>query len=527
MIFSIHQTRRVGVFLQVLLLANFCGLLVFLPLGEASQESTTFVDQGFALLQEKEYSAALPYFQQAFQSDPQDSEALFFLGVTFNRLGQYQKALSSLFEAERLGEHHADLRFELGWSHLSLGEFKEAVEHLVQYDQAHPGRGQTSEFLGRAYYNLGKYDEAVEHLNEAVVRDPTLRSTVNFTLTLIASDRKNVSEALAHFQGLKKYSGKGDPLTRFLQPYFEQPGSAPQKPWQVSLSASGGYNDNVLGLSGQEFLPSDISSQASPFARILLNAQYDHPLTQKTTIGLQYNLFADVYSDLPSFDLQNHGFFFNGTHYYSQDITLSLQISNQYTVFGGAAFRNQVGFRPAVTYHIKDWAPLELAYSFSYGDYFLTSVPIQDRTGSSQTFSLTQYVQIASMEILLHGGYFYTLNLTKGSDFDVDIHGLRAGINAPLAWKIVGDIFYSRTYDVYKNANSLALFTLKRSDTVDSLSIQITRPIDEWIQKIFPPVLPSQKVQLFVLYNFLEINSNISVVGFSQNAVNSGLVVSF
>ena len=261
--------------------------MVLPNIGEASPSD--FLKQGATYLLEEDYDKAFREFQLAAKEDSKDPHPLFFQGVALNRMGHPQEALKQLEKSEVLGEDHPDLFFEIGWSLEKLGQHQQAIHYLGKYELVHPGRGQTSEFWGRALYGLEKYDQAVEKLKEALARDPSLGKTVNFFLTLVEAHRNDPDRAVQHYLAVTDLGGEDDPLTVFLKPLFVQ---KPTKLWYISVSAAGGYNDNVLGLSSQDFLPSDISSQSSPFSRYSLNTQYQFPLTKKLSLFAQYNFIS-------------------------------------------------------------------------------------------------------------------------------------------------------------------------------------------------------------------------------------------
>ena len=494
-------------------------MIILLIFGQAS--ASVPLEQGARYLLKGEYEKAFREFQLAAQEDPQDPHPLFFQGVTLNRMGYPQEALQRLQRSEFLGEDHPDFTFEMGWSLEKLGRHQDAITYFEKYEIAHPGRGQTSEFWGRALYGLKEYDQAAEKLKEALARDPSLEKTVNFTLTFVEAHRNNPESAAQHYLTVTDLGGENDPLTLFLQPYFTQ---KPTKPWYISVSAAGGYNDNVLGLSSQDFLPSDISSQASPFSRYSLNSQYQFSVTKNFSLFAQYNLLADVVHDIRSFDLLDHSFA-GGAHYrMTKALSGSLQIHDRYTLFGGDKFRNQVAVRPTVSYRWTPWTLTEFRPSFSTSNY-LSQVPKeQNRDGEAYGVAVFQYFQIPNTSFSANVGWFFIKNSTKGSDFDSSTHGIQAGIQSNLVGKLQGEVYYTRSFDRYDNTNSFTGNRFKRKDDIDSISVRASYPIIETSGNWFPINL---LVRLFAQYNYLNIDSNIDILGFSQHTGLGGLITSF
>jgi hypothetical protein len=231
-----------------------------------------------------------------------------------------------------------------------------------------------------------------------------------------------------------------------------------------------------------------------------------------------------VFSEISNFDLLDQSLSVTGTHHVNRNVTGTLQLSEGYVLFGGSALRNQVGVRPSLIYRFADWLPLEISYFFALSDYFTGTPAAQDRTGTSHTVSVTQYVQLSDYKIVLNVGYFHTWNNTKGSDFDSRIHGVRAGATFPLVWEISGAAYYTKTFDDYQNRNSLVGGAFKRDDQTDAVSVQLTRPINELIESW---VSSGLSLQFFMQYDFYQVDSNIVSVSFSQHVGSSGIVLSF
>lgn len=483
--------------------------------GAASLESREWIAKGVGDLTEQRYDEALKKFESASQADPTDAEAVFFQGVALNRLGRHGEALARLEKAKAMGVVHPDLGFETGWSLLRLRRWDEAVAALERYEQAHPGRGQTSEFLGRAYLALGEYDRAEAKLEEAIQRDPALKGTALFYLALVERARRDLPAAGRRLGDLLREAPES-PIARRLGERLARV-APPPRPWRLAVSAGGGYNSNVIALGEGIALPVDISDEASPFSRFTVDAAYDWRLNSTDTLTAGYFFQADVYSLVPSFDLLDNFFYADYRHAFSGDLGGALRVSNQFSLVGGDTFRNQFGLRPALGYRLTDWAVTELAYSFFVSDYYFPIPPVLNRDGTTHTVALNNYVTIPGTQLQARLGYFHVWNRADGSDFDFESNGLLVGLSSPIVWEITGDVFYTGIFDRYDNPNSLAGptgFGFKRDDDVHRVTVQLSRPIGDWLQVYFR-------------YDYTLNDSNINFYNYKQNVWSGGLVVEF
>ena len=494
-------------------------ILAFPPGTAASPESRALVRQGAAELANRKFEEALRKFDAAVRADPADAQAVFFRGAALNRLSRHAEALPRLQEAARLGSNHPDLPFELGWALLGLGHWHAAILHLERYEQSRPGRGQTSEFLGRAFLALGDVDRAEAKLKEAITRDPALRATALLFLARLEQARGNADEAARLLDTLLREAPES-PLARTLREQLARlaPPPPPGRPWRLSVSTGGGHNSNVIALGDGIQRPADISSQWSAFARFALNAAYDWRPSPTDTVTAGYAFLADVYSRVHSFDLQDHAVAVDWRRAFTPDLAATVRLGDQFTLVGDNAYRNQATLRPALAYRLTGWAVAEAAYSLAVSDYYFATPSVQDRDGTSHTVALTTDLVAPGTRLRTRLGYFHVWNRADGDDFVFQTNGLLAGVSYPLGRGITGDVTYTRTFDRYANANSLAGPTgsaFSRKDDVDILSIQLTGPV------VF------DRLRAYARYDYTNAGSNIQFYTFKQRVVSFGLVASF
>ncbi|MBD2319632.1 CHAT domain-containing protein [Phormidium tenue] len=100
--------------------------------------------------------------------------ALNNIGVNYNALDQYQKAIDNLQQSLKIAREIKDQRLEvrslgnLGLAYSNLGKYDKAIKFQLQSlaiareIKDRLGEGQSLGNLGLAYYSLGKYDKAIE-----------------------------------------------------------------------------------------------------------------------------------------------------------------------------------------------------------------------------------------------------------------------------------------------------------------------------------------------------------------------------
>jgi tetratricopeptide (TPR) repeat protein len=417
-----------------------------------------------------------------------------------------------------MGSPHPELGFETGWALLRVGRWNEAIAALERYEVRLPGRGQTSEFRGRAHLALGDLDAAQAQLEEALRRDPRLAPTVRLALASIAERRGDQAAVRTQAERLQQ-EAPDSPIARRLQEAAARvtAGPAPPKPWQVTVSLSGGYNSNVIALGDTIPLPTDISQQHAWFGRATVGASYDFRLGANDSLTAGYGAQLDLYVDLSEANFFDQVFYLDYRHAFGTDWAAALRVSDQFSLLDGDAFRNQVAVRPAVGYRTTSWSLAELHYAFGYNDYYVDTIAVQNRDGLGHQVGLTWFAAIPGTSVLLRTGAFYTRYDAEGDDFDLDSIGLFASVSVPLFWQVVADVTYAHTFDRYDNPNSLAGptgFGFKREDDGDLLGVQLSRPLTDWLT-------------IYVRYDYTHNDSNIPFYTYDQHVVSSGLIARF
>ncbi len=507
-----------------LLISFILTLGVVLPmLVPASPESRELIQQGITDLKEQKFEQALKKFEAAVQTDSADADALFFQGAALNRLGRHGEALAKLAKAQTEGSVNPDLAYELGWSFLGLKLYKEAVVQLEKYEQTNPGRGQTSEFLGRSYLSLGEDKKARAKLNEALQRDPHLKPTVLLYLAMLEKKEKNVQAAGEYLTTLLQES-PDSPLSRTLRDQLERIAkkttppaeAAADKPWRLSLSMGGGYNSNVIALGEGLSLPSDISGKSAGFGEFIFSASRIWSFTPEDSVTTGYSFQSNVYNAISSSDLLDHYWYADYRHSFTSDLAASFRLSDEFTQVGGDDYRNQPAMRTSATYRWVDSAVVELAHSFALSDHYFPTIKAQDRDGESHTISLTNYFTVPNTQLQARLGYFSVLNDSDGGDFDYSTYGFIVGATYPLLWEVTGSLSYVHTYDQYDNSNSLAGsgFSFPRDDQVDTVNINLSRPIFDWMRA-------------YTRFTYTDADSNIRFFNYSQQIWSAGVVMQF
>ena len=121
----------------------------------------------YLLASQERFAEAEPYFEAVLRADPGNAVAHFNLGFTFDKRGQFDKAVHEFREATCLNPKIDRAWYGLGLAHARLGQHREAAEALEQAATLQPMNHHAWYQLGMALHTTGnteRFEQVVMHL---------------------------------------------------------------------------------------------------------------------------------------------------------------------------------------------------------------------------------------------------------------------------------------------------------------------------------------------------------------------------
>ena len=131
------------------------------------------------------YEEALPVYESLVASLTEedlklDVEPLYFRGICYERLKQWDKAVADFRRVLEIEPDNADALNYLGYTWVDRGEnLTEAFEMIRKAVKLEPESGAIVDSLGWAHYKLGEYEQAKTNLEKAVVLTPASATIVD------------------------------------------------------------------------------------------------------------------------------------------------------------------------------------------------------------------------------------------------------------------------------------------------------------------------------------------------------------
>ena len=121
--------------------------------------------------------AALEYFTESLELDPteQDVPSIYsYMGVSFNAMGEYLKALDVLKKAETYDNERTDIYNSMGFSYFKLKEHEQAIACFKKVLQIDPGSAIDYANIASNYRDMGQKEKAIHYYEMSLAIDPSI-----------------------------------------------------------------------------------------------------------------------------------------------------------------------------------------------------------------------------------------------------------------------------------------------------------------------------------------------------------------
>jgi len=130
--------------------------------------------RGICYEREKQWSSAEADFKRVLELEPDNADALNYLGYTWVDRGEnLTQAFEMIKKAIELEPNSGAIVDSLGWAHYKLGQYSEAKVKLEDAVALSPSSATIIDHLGDVYWKLGRYREAGYQWERALEYDPT------------------------------------------------------------------------------------------------------------------------------------------------------------------------------------------------------------------------------------------------------------------------------------------------------------------------------------------------------------------
>jgi len=139
---------------------------------EEIEESKYIYWGGINYLWLEDYEKALSKFEEAVEKNPRYAEAYSHIGFCNDLLGHYHEAVEAYKQAIRINPDLGVAYCGLGMAYFQLGRYQDGIEACKQAIRLHPDFVGAHYFLGKNYAVLERLQDAMEAYKQAIRIDP-------------------------------------------------------------------------------------------------------------------------------------------------------------------------------------------------------------------------------------------------------------------------------------------------------------------------------------------------------------------
>ena len=401
-------------------------ILIFVPVSVyANPDAPDFevtIEKGKISFNNSEYAKALEEFNSAVSAKPDDPAANWWLGVSYLKAGNHEKAIAPLTKATRDPELSVTANY----------------------------------YLGTAYYGLGFFEDAKESFESVLAHSPP--------------------------EDLKSYAH--DYLDNINKQISAGQRDIPTKPLKLTFASGIQYDTNAILSPDDEKLVSvmGIKKGANDWRTVLyLDGTYNLLDKENWLLGVGYSVYQNFHKRHSGFNTNVQSL--NAFSVYSKEpFSVKAEYDYEYTFFGGHRFSSVHSLSSTLSVIECPHTSSEVIYAYHKNYYWDShlSTTNSDRRGHNNSIGISQIVRI-SHAINLTAGYNYDMESAirdywsyKGDKFSVSIDAVKN------PWRFdLGAETYSRKY---KEQDPVA--AIIRADRTHTYSAGITRALSQRVDII-------------------------------------------
>jgi tetratricopeptide (TPR) repeat protein len=166
---------------------------------EASPEDLALYNNAKELYESKNYKAALELYQQFLQNNPDNFLVLKDIGLTQQKLGEYDKALESFQKYLEKRPNDSRVLYEIGQVYIIKNQMDKALEYFEKTIEANPEDPNAYYNVAEVYFSSDNMEKSIEYYNKALEIQPDFVESY-FKLALVYLKLNDKAKALEYME---------------------------------------------------------------------------------------------------------------------------------------------------------------------------------------------------------------------------------------------------------------------------------------------------------------------------------------
>ena len=509
---SYFLMKRVVSFVVISVCLFACGTWA-----RAEDSALDHIVDGVEAFESADYQDAAVSLKKALELEPENLDALYYLGLVYGAQGMYSESLSLLKTVlNRDSAKFYKAYFDIAGLYSRQRLYDKAVETLSLAEAIKPNSTRVHFEMGYAYKNLGEYGQAISHFKRAGELDKTLLQMVFYDTGTVYMDAEQFDDAEAAFTraiDIAPDMAVAQNARNALAAVKAQ--KKRRKPWFLTTSFSWTYDDNVPLEPLESVLPTPSALTATDkeddYQTLLLNGGYKFVNRKDLEIGAGYTLYCVGYHEYTENNLLAHiphaflsynasPFFFrmeyNFNYFYAGGDSDKADL--MYLAFGSKSESKlrMHSIVPTLTILEPHNLRSDILATYQSKEY------LDGVTSNANTYlgGIIQSYTHPKTRWTPRIGYKFGYEDADDEESSYRYHEGVIGVSGPLPWNLNGDVSLSKVKTFYQNFPGNG----DRRDRSYIAAVTLTKSLIDM-------------VQLQLTYNFIKNNSNRSLNGNDPN----------
>ena len=483
-------TQRESVGKAIILKAFFVLISFLLPFTYASsiyaqegaESAEILFSQATLAYEDGRYNDAVRDLLRAHQADPQNTDVLYYLGLSYNAQANHAQAAEYLRKGLEIEPKNNDIQYQLGVALYGQDNFDDALKEFLAVYQVEPQKENIGYYIGLSYYQKKEYQNALTYFQRNISTEIKTRQLNQYYagLSLRALGREaDAIEELTEAVKLEPTSpivGATQQLLSALRaPRVEE------KRLRLELNTRLQYDSNVSSNPTRNTEGISLPAAHSWGSLISLRGDYSLLQSERWESGATYAFLQTINFQAHRFDVHDHmiaaNIFYKNLLPSGEPFFIGVQSNYDMLLLGDRKFLE----RPTGTLSFSlVESPANVSTTFfrlQYKDFFaIQKEDDEKRDAINKLFGLVHTIRFFGGQHQINFGYHYDNEDAQGRNWRYDGHKAVAGLLVTLPWEVRATSNFEFHARFYKGINSL--FSERRQDQQRTTLVSLAKDIN-------------------------------------------------
>ena len=480
------------------------------------KEPQIAVEKAKLALSAQHYQEAAELLKLVVAAQPDNTEALHYLGLAQIGLRDFKGAEQSLAQALAKDPNLLGARLDRAWALLELKKPDEALAELETVLAKEPDLPRAVYLKGQGLLLMKDYAGAAAAFEKAAGLEPKLAQQALFYAG-VCRDKLGQSdkarESFLNAQALDSASPLGKASSDYLDRLESKVKPTKLKRFEASATLLYQYDTNVAAVANEERLPKGLNHREDSRGVLLLGLIGRPLLTQNWDTEALYYFYASQHNEADEYNLMLHQGILGGTYHTNlSHHPLRLRLRAQYQSAGlgeGYEYYSTIlRLLPSAFLQESDRAITELSYYVESEKFAEPGEGPLNRNNLADQLLLAQYLGFLHNRAWLKAAARFTVVNADGQEYDSNRYAGLLEVRLPLWKKAEGTAGFEYEYrDYFRSAGN-------RRDEVFVYRARLDQQI-------------IKHLAAYVAADLNDYNSNLAPFDYERNIFSAGLTGRF